>query len=301
MKLFTKEQVESLLEIIDYQTGVFISTQIGESVLSTQDKYILNKYGFDQKSIKKIPPYFQSFVWGRLSSWLDENQANKMVYSDFLDYMHSNSFIPLSRREQDMYDIAINRSYSHIKNLGNTRKVKLSSLIDEEDIRREMSGNINNRESLNSIISNWGHQTGNWNRDYGRIAETEMNSIFQLGRMMAIERSHGTEAKVYKTVYELACRHCIRLYLTNGIGSQPRLFTVAELVANGSNIGRKVADWKAVVESTHPHCRCNLSYVMDGYKWDKEKKDFVPSSDWKRKIERKNKIKITSGDKITYI
>lgn len=116
--------------------------------------------------------------------------------------------------------------------------------------------------------------------------------------MMAIERSHGTEAKVYKTVYELACRHCIRLYLTNGIGSQPILFTVAELVANGSNIGRKVADWKAVVESTHPFCRCNLSYVMDGYKWNKEKKDFVPSSDWKRKVERKSKVKINWGDKI---
>jgi hypothetical protein len=298
MKLFTKEQVESLLEIIDYQTGVFISTQMGESVLSTQDKYILNKYGFDQKSIKKIPPYFQSFVWGRLSSWLDENQANKMVYDDFLDYMHSNSFIPLSRREQDMYDIAVNRSYSHIKNLGNTRKVKLSSLIDEEDIRREMSGAINNRESLNSIVSNWGHQTGNWNRDYGRIAETEMNSIFQLGRALAIERSKGLDTLVWKKTYKLACRHCIRLHLTNGIGSKPIVLPLRDVIANGENIGRKVADWKFTISSEHPFCRCMLSFVPEGYEWDQEKQDFVPSNNWKRKIERKSKVKINWGDKI---
>ena len=94
-----------------------------------------------------------------------------------------------------------------------------------------------------------------------------------------------------------ACRHCIRLYLTQGMGSQPKIYTLKQFLENGSNIGRKVDDWKAVLESTHPWCRCNLQYVPEGTIWNEEKKMFVYPEKYERKIERKSKVIITVGTK----
>jgi len=194
--IFTKNQIENLLEIIDFHTSMFVVTQMGGDVLSTYDKYILRKFGFDVAKItREYPPYLQSFIFGRLTAWLSDNQANSIVYSDFKTYLDSGQYFPLTKKEKSLYDISVSRSYKHIKNLGDKRKDELTKQISEEDVRREISESIKNRESIQTIISNWGHQTDNWQRDYGRIAETELNSIMNLGRALQFEQKYGLEQK----------------------------------------------------------------------------------------------------------
>lgn len=296
--IFTKEQIESLMEIIDTQSSLFIVSQMGDKHLSRFDKWLLGKYGFDIKKItQKYPPYMQSFMFGRLSGWLSNKQAGEINYTDFKTYLSSNQYFPLTEMESNMYDLATKRSYTHIKNLGIRMKDELSHQITEEDVRGELSGAINKRESITKIISNWGHKTGNWQRDYGRIADTEMNTIFQLGRAMSIEKKFGLDQEVFKNVYPGACRHCIRLYLKSGIGSEPIIFSLKKLLENGSNIGRRVSEWLAVVESTHPFCRCTLQHKPKGTEWDKEKKMYIYSDKHERMIERKSKIVIRVGSK----
>lgn len=296
--IFTKNQVEHLLDIIDLHTSMFIVTQMGGDVLSSQDRYILNKFGFNYKTlVRKYPPYLQSFIFGRLTSWLTDNQANSIVYSDFKQYLESGQYFPLTDKEQTLYDISINRSYKHIKNLGDKQKDELTKQISEEDIRREMSKAIQNRDSIQTIISNWRHQTDNWQRDYGRIAETEMNSIMNLGRASQFIEKYGENVKVWKETFQLACRHCIRLHCTAGIGSKPIVKPISEIISNGSNIGRKVDDWKFTIDSEHPFCRCLLKYFLEGMVWSEELKDFVWPEKYERKIERKSKAIITVGTK----
>ena len=73
--------------------------------------------------------------------------------------------------------------------------------------------------------------------------------------------------KVFKDVFVGGCRHCIRLYLTGGIGSQPKIFKISDLIANGDNIGVKVNDWKPVISSTHPHCFDKETDVLTNKGW----------------------------------
>lgn len=98
-----------------------------------------------------------------------------------------------------------------------------------------------------------------------------------------------------KMIWSGNCRHCISLYLTGGIGSRPRIFTVAELLANGTNIGRKSKDWKPVLGTVHPFCRCDLRFIPPGYEWDEDSKKFAPKPPENR-VQRKSKVKITVGD-----
>lgn len=253
--IFTKNQIENLLSIIDFNTSMFISTQMGVDVLSTFDKYILNKFGFDVKKItEKYPPYLQSFMWGQLTGWLNNNQANSVSYSDFQKYLKTGQYFPLTTKERNLYDIAVNRSYKHIKNLSNKRKDHVTKLISDEDLKHEISEGISKRKSIQNIVSELGNKSGDWQRDYGRIVETEMNTIFQQGRATTLEKRFGEDVEVFKETYPLACRHCIRLHLTAGIGSKPIVLPLSVVQANGTNIGRKVADWKFTVDSVHPFC-----------------------------------------------
>ena len=243
MSIFTAEQTDHLMEIIDLHTSMFVTTQLGTETLTSFDKYILKKFGFDiTKIAQKFPPYLQSFLFGRLTSWLSDQQASSLVYKDFEKHLKTGQYFPLTKQEQTMYDLAAKRSYGHIKNLGVRRKDELARQINEEEVRNTLTGAIKRRESISKIISDWGHKHENWQRDYGRIAETEMNSIFNLGRAMQMKEKYGEDVLVYKTVYFGACRHCQKLYTTSGVGSKPKIFTLEQMMLNGSNIGRKVAD-----------------------------------------------------------
>lgn len=69
----------------------------------------------------------------------------------------------------------------------------------------------------------------------------------------------------------------IALHITYGCRySAPKVFKLSELISNGTNIGRKVNEWKPTVGSTHPWCRCLLRYLPDDYDWSNESKTFTP-------------------------
>ena len=101
-------------------------------------------------------------------------------------------------------------------------------------------------------------QRTNWDR----IVRTELHNARQEG--IAHEILKGTsslssekeETKVFKRPRPDCCPHCREHYLDkNGI---PKIFTLEELMRNGTNYGKKTKDWKPVIGVMHPHCVCEL-------------------------------------------
>lgn len=307
--IFTQDQIQEILDILEYHSIFIISSNLGTDILNKNDIEILHNFDISvQRLYEEFPPAIKNFFFGRLTAQLSDYQAGRITYNDFLEYINRGQYIPLSRREKNELDVARNTTYNHIKTFSNRMKDQVKGIISEEDskrltdyekvFRKEIEEAIVNRKSIGNIISNIGHITGDWNRDWGRLVDTEMNNIFQRGRAQTFMNQYGENAKVYKDVYPGACRHCIRLYLTNGIGSQPRIFTLQQLIDNGTNIGRKVVDWKATLDGIHPFCRCNLHYLIPGKtKWDEENQKFIYPEKFERKVERKSKIKIKVGAK----
>jgi hypothetical protein len=310
--LFTIQQIQEITGIIDFHSSYLIFQVLGKDSLSEFDKYTLEQSGIDVgKLVEKFPPYWQGYMFGRLTGQLNNYQSGQIDYSDFLKYIKTGQYFPLTRREKEEYEIAKQKSYGHIKGLGDRIKNNVNDIITEESIKRrqeyekvikdEIQRGVVERKSIQSVISEIGHKTGEWNRDWGRIVDTEMQSIFNKGRSEQIRKDKGDDALVYKETYPGACRWCIKLHLTNGIGSQPRLFTIPQLESNGDNIGKKVNDWKPTVYVVHPFCRCHLTYLPKGYVWDEEKKSFDVPKEYKQKIERVSKVEMKVGDKTFYI
>lgn len=65
-----------------------------------------------------------------------------------------------------------------------------------------------------------------------------------------------TKIKVYKKVINdgSLCDWCARFY---GV-REPKIYTLAELQANGSNFSKPKSAWKPIIGATHPRCRCEL-------------------------------------------
>lgn len=306
--IFTQPQIEELLRLIDLQTVYLVGQNIGKEALTAEDKKILKSHGIEIEDIvTPYSPYLQAFLWGRLAALLGERRASTITYDDFVKYIKSKEWEPLTRREKTEYEISIQKTYHHIKGFGEKIKTDINDVIIEEDqssridqervLAGEISAGIVNRKSLQTIVSNIGHKLNNWNRDWGRIVDTELQDIYNHGKAVKYLEKYGSEQKVYKDTYAGACRWCIRLHTTAGIGSEPITFTLEELYANGSNIGLPKDQWRATVGPEHPFCRCDIRPVLEGEEWDKKNKGYKTVVR-KPLVDKGDKAKITVGSQI---
>lgn len=111
----------------------------------------------------------------------------------------------------------------------------------------------------------------NWEFRYKTIVNTELNRASNFGALDSILHNHATKDPAQITVFKQgnkpnhgACKYCAKFwYLDDGI--TPRVYKMSELIANGSNIGRKANAWLPTIDSTHPNESHILSELAEGF------------------------------------
>lgn len=305
--IFTDLEIQRLLEIVDYHASFIAGNTLGKEILTEYDKYILNKHGINPDKILsgRDTTYYHQYLFGRLAIELGEKQAGQVTYENFKKYIERGQYVPPTKNEQTQIDLARRKTYGHIKGLGEKLKSDVNNTIIgksreqyENIISKEIERGVIERKTVSSIVLEIGNKAETWNRDWGRIVETEYNNIFQQGRAEQILKEKGAETLVYKDTYTGACRFCIKLHTNGGIGTEPRKYKLSEAIANGSNIGRKPENWLFTIDSVHPFCRCNLREVPKGYKWNEETKGFEIDKNRELEIKRTAKVKVMVGDQV---
>ena len=138
---------------------------------------------------------------------------------------------------------------------------KQSNFIGESTTRA-----IKERWSVDALTTKLRQESGDVITDWDRVAGTELQNAHENGAADDIQGDYGPDARVAKLVNPNACKWCKLLYLDdNGI---PKIFKLAELRANGDNVGKKKADWLPTLGVVHPNCFCSLIYVPDNYEFD---------------------------------
>jgi len=279
--LFTPEQIQQIEKIITLHHVVFIGNNIGTEILSDYDKYVLDKHGIDvNKLSKEYTNLEQAYHFGKLSTILQSKDVKKLTYNDFLQYLRRGQYEPLTEREKGTLRFLKRNTYNYIKGLEASVIKDTNGIIinDSQKIRDKYEQAIKDsvkraviqRDSIKSVVLELGNKFGDWQRNLNRIAATEMQNAYEWGRAEELKKVYGTDVEVYKDVYPGACRYCIQLFLTNGIGSQPKIFKLQELIANGNNYNSKPENWKPVLGVVHPFCRCSLNSLPQGMTWNKE-------------------------------
>lgn len=295
------QQTQELLHIIDKNQLTIVTSELGYDFLTEADRELLKRYGIDPEAL--YAPEFSSiqtsFHFGMLAEALGAIEAGKITLPELRQYVKSGNYLPVNTRQQAAIQSVKMQAYSSLRAIGNNIFSDVNNILtdksreaQQEFIAEMQRQGLEKRQTVSQIAHEIARKTGDWGRNFDRIIETSSHNAYEWGKVAELQRRNPEkDPVVYKLPMDTACKHCIRLYLTNGHGSQPILFKLSELIANGSNIGRKVDEWKATVDAIHPHCRCPLFEYTGGYTWNPKTRKFdIPDPHYKIQTAAKRKL-----------
>lgn len=303
--MLTPSQVEEIKKIIDKKINGFIAQNISKDALTPDEIKILKNSGID---VNRINPkdflVHQSFALGIASGAVPKSVLNSTTYEDFKKYISSGKFIQPNSYEKALISSLERQSLSDIRGIGERyKKTVEGAVIDserkyyEDTIRRNILEGKAKKEGLRVISNNIAKELDAFGRSFDKAVQFISHQAFTEGRTAFIERNYGEDAECYFEVYAGACSTCVNSYLTAGIGSEPKIFKVRELPPPNANFGVKQKDQVTTDSPRHVHCRCHKMPKPEGYEWDNDSQSFAAPKEYKRKVERKSKVKITFGDK----
>lgn len=280
--LLTPKQIAEIAQIIrDYHTAFVISIA-PDTVNEAEVKRLVSAGILPPETLTIIK---DSYLYGQIVSSVraydDAKKREGFTYEAFKRRVEKKS-PPLTSQEKAAIAWAEHSAAIHVTGLGNRVADDFSTIAIEADgelrrkyekiIRDEVKEGVERREAWRKVGSEIGHATTDWARDLGRIAATEMQKAHQEGVSGALKKREGDpeNIRVAKIPSPDACKHCVRLHLLGGHGSAPRIFPLSQLEQNGTNVGRKAADWKATVGPVHPWCACELVHVPPGWGFETE-------------------------------
>ncbi len=130
-------------------------------------------------------------------------------------------------------------------------------------IREEVGSAVLTNDTGKEVASRIRQRTNDLTRNFERIAETELQATHNEGMIYEAVYQDGENARIARIPETDACKHCLRLFLQpNG---KPRIFNVADLLANGTNVGIKARNYKPTAFPIHPNCRCDTIPVIQGF------------------------------------
>jgi len=304
--MLNSEQIQEIKEIVTHFHLLFIAKQVGSEILTEKDKKLLNGVGFKKSDFPKEGKIEEQFKFGMLSAAVKEAGIKELTFNQFKKFLSEQKFLPLTQLEQEALQYVKLQTYNDIKGLGDKMSKDFTQIIIDGDkrkkfraqkaIKQQIERAIIERKSIKELSLELSKSTGNWAKDFDRVADYVMHDAFDMGRAMQILKTKGKDALVYKDVKPEACEVCQKAYLTKGLGSKPIVFNLQKLVFNGNNIGRKKAEMRPVVGPMHPWCRCTLQTISIGMEWDDKTKAFDKPISVKRRTESKIKIKVNGKE-----
>lgn len=272
--LLTDAQLHEIRQIIADYHNAFVVNVISPDVVEAGVLERLKALGLVNTKFNVIE---DSYLMGQILAAVEDPKLAKLDYSQFKAYVQRNP-VPLTPMERRAVQIAQHQAAQYAVGLGKRVDLEIgqTALTDDAELARKMRDTIRTataeslerRETAQQLKSKLGNATGDWARDWDRIAITEMHTARQKGTADHYAKKYGPGVLVAKRPMPDACDHCKRLYL--GPDGHPRIFKLSQLEANGTNVKKKAGDWRAVLGSVHPWCRCETIRIPEGWGFSEE-------------------------------
>ena len=304
--VFTQVQIQDLLNILKKNQLLFIATQLGIDYLSNYDKAILKTAGIDVdkfKNSKGVVEY--AFLFGMLADAIGSDRAKKMDYRQFKKFVASGNFVPLTNEEEFALQQVKNRAYNDITNLGGRMRNAVSNAVIRNNqqqaiyvgdmIKQKTINAIQLRKGARALAADLANTSKDWEVDWLRIAYYLTHEAYNSGRAQNILREHGSDSEVYfDVIYKGSCNKCKQLYLEEPTDSDSRsiIYKLSEIIENGNNIGRTMAEWKPTISPTHPYCRCTINYKDPNMDWDAETHSYTKVKKYVSKNAKLQNVKL---------
>lgn len=147
---------------------------------------------------------------------------------------------------------------------------QISPFVDKQEGKHVYDMLRNKTKHAKNLRSALNGQVKDWSMRWKMIVTTELSRASNYGALDAIfQNNKGQDPKeiyVYKVGPNdgATCKYCKRFWFMSD-GVTPKVYKLSELIANGTNIGRKQRDWKPTVDVTHPNGRHTLVQLQSGW------------------------------------
>nr|CAB4128699.1 hypothetical protein UFOVP114_61 [uncultured Caudovirales phage] len=199
----------------------------------------------------------------------------------------------LSPAEFQSWSQATTRAGEYCRGLGNRTAADLQNVVAEawqgEDIQSEVrpaerarklekikqmtADALASHKDARKLARDLAFETKDWDRNWERIARTEIQGAYSDGKVVDAIFTYGEATRVARMPNSGCCDHCRAAFL--GPNGAPRVFGIRELIANGTNVGRPAAQWKATLWPLHPNCECDTIIVPPGMSVDSSGRLFL--------------------------
>ena len=116
--IFTPNQIEELMGILEKYTLTFIAKHVGTDILTKQDRDLLRMAGVDIAKINvNASNIAQAFKFGMLSDALGSSGAKGMTYESFKKFLDTGKFVPLNKKEKGALTSLKYQTYTDMKGL----------------------------------------------------------------------------------------------------------------------------------------------------------------------------------------
>lgn len=254
--MLTPDDLREIKAIIERYHTAFIANWVDVEALAPELRAELERKGLLDPQLATIE---DAYLYGALLAALEDKASAKMGLQDFHARLRKDP-LPLSAYEREAVKWAGIQAAEWIVGLGNRIGANLTRTLINEDlaleartkdmVRDKTALNLARRETVGKLKSDMGWATKDWARDWDRISVTEKQNSLLYGQKNALREQYG-DPLVFRRPMPDACADCKKLLAPSGL---PRVFRLSALEGNGTNFGRKRADWQPVVGAIHPHC-----------------------------------------------
>ena len=270
MSKLTRTQIKQIQEIIRDHMEVLMQLSTGDGSPSSQ---LLRKLKLPKRITDLVSVSYQ---YGKLKILQDKDLSS--MSSDEIDKLLKQ--IKLTKSQQRSIELSKIKAQQHIDSL--TQRISstvITSAIQSdldmwEAVKEVIPAALENNTARYKVIQQLREKTNNWERDWHRVAHTEMWSAKCQGEVEAILNGESPfsnereQTQVFiRPSSRNACAKCKQLYLERD-GVTPKVFKLSDLIANGNNYGKKQADWRPCIPPLHPNCMCTLNIKLNNTKFD---------------------------------
>lgn len=262
MAKLTRSQIRQIQRIINDHMEVLMQITTGDGKPSPR---LVKKLGLPEAIVDLITT---SYRYGKLGV-LQGKDLSTMSESDVKKLMRN---IKLTKSQQNSVDYSKIKAQQSIDSLSQRISSSVVTMAIQSDlsmweaVKEVIPAAMENDTPRYKVIQELREKTGDWERDWHRVAHSEMWDAKLQGEAEAIMNDESPLSKdkgetlVYKRPAHNCCNKCRQLYLEKD-GVTPKVFRLADLMANGTNYGKKQADWLPTLGILHPNCMCTLNVM----------------------------------------
>lgn len=260
--ILTKEQIDKIKEIIERHHTRLVIGALGREALTQAEILKLTEMGIDVSRDRSILEdiYYHNYLnehgdsgAPKTHSQIQAQQTSagplpkEAVHEASKEYLNANMKQLIEKQKSDV----LSRIEGIIRDRNNLFKF---------DKQQDLEG-LTKEKSIGALKTELRDYSREANRNWDRIVHTEVSNAISLGSVDRIVDENKDvdldEIYVYRIVVNDAalCKYCRRFYLDRD--GSPKVYRMSDLLANGSNYGKKASTWKPVATATHPNERCS--------------------------------------------